>query len=166
MLNKLIISASLLIALSLSANSFAGVITDTVTQSAFVGWFDSHSYEHDITDDGFDIGTALSGTLEIAISDDGGWFDGGELVLFTVEAFDLDTGGFSFGSAFSGDLEVNALGALNTDGLLGITISSLWGDFYVENSTLTVTTAVSEPASIALLGLGLLGLGFARRKTA
>lgn len=167
MLKNLIRTASLLVALSISANSFAGVITDIVTQNVKVK-NSSHSYSHNINDDGFVLGSALSGNLSINIYDDGDLW--GEGAVITVESFDLDSGGVwgtFWGSAASGwanDLEVNALVELNSDGFLNVKVSGL-GDFYVGNSVLTVTTAdVSEPATLALFGLGLMGLGFSRRK--
>jgi hypothetical protein len=146
----------------------AGMITDTVSQNAFVGWWKSYSYTHDLNDNGFVPGSAVGGSLAVQVSDDGGRFDLGETILFTVEAFDFDTGGISWGSGFLGDLEVKALGALNADGLLDITVTSLWGDFYVGNSVLTVITqdaqSVPTPSVLLLMSLGLLGMGAVRRK--
>lgn len=185
MIKKLSTKLLAAMALSFSASSFAGLITDVVEQEEYVtssscGLFcvekGVHSYTHNLLepgDDPFTLGSALSGSLSINIFDDSN--DGfrnykGEGAVIVVENFDFDTGGTwgaLLGSATPGwaaDLEVEALLALNTNGMLDVTIKGL-GDFWVGDSTLTIETAdVPEPGSIALLGLGLAGLGFARRK--
>lgn len=183
---KFIKNTSMLVALCLSTNSFAGIITDTVAQNVKVhptttscGWFcttttnGSHSYTHNILDDGFVLGSALSGNLDINLYDDGDWFSS-EKATISINDFDLGANGtwggnyFTVTPGWAQDLQVNALVALNSNGFLDVTISGI-GDFYVGDSVLTVTTqdavaAVSEPATLALLGLGLMGLGFSRRK--
>jgi hypothetical protein len=146
------------------------IIIDTIEQNQFVNWWSDYTYTHNINDDGFVLGSATGGTLEILISDDGGFLDSFEALLFIVEGFDFDTGQFSFGTSFFGALEVSALGALNKDGLLDITVPSLWGDFYVGNSTLTVYTSIPdftsipEPGALGLLCLGLVAMGTVRRR--
>jgi len=150
------------------------LIVDTVDQSAFVGWFDTYEYTHNLLDDGFIPGTATSGTIEIQFSDDNkGWFENWEVILVVVDTFDFDTGGLLFSaSSFYNDLEVNALAKINDTGMLDITIGSLLGDFYVGQSVLSVevndvlTAEVSdipEPSILAIFGLGLLGLGISHR---
>ena len=165
MLKKMKCMAAMSFCLLATSFTQAGMIVDVVEQNEYVGWWGSHSYTHDITDQGFSLGSADSGTLAIELSDDKDkWYEfGGEVVLFIVDSFDLDTGGFTFGSAFSGDLELSALGAINANGMLDITVQSVVGDFYVGNSTLTVNT-VPEPGALALFSLGLLGLGLSRRR--
>ncbi|WP_413693077.1 PEP-CTERM sorting domain-containing protein [Psychromonas sp. KJ10-2] len=145
-----------------SSQLFATTIVDTVNQNEYVGWWDSYSYTHDLNDDGFVLGSALSGTLEVSVADDGGYFDLWETILFTVEDFDFDTGGVTFGNGFSGDLEVNALGALNSDGYLDIIVSSVFGDFYVGDSVLTVE--VPAPGMFLLFGFAALGIAVGRKK--
>jgi hypothetical protein len=147
--------------------SSAGIITDTVEQYIKLCSCGSHSYTHNLNDDGFIPGSdsVVDGTLAVGVFDDGDFWP--EFALFTVEAFDFDTGGLTFGSAFVGNLEVNALAAINSDGLLDVTVTSLFGDFYVGNSVLTVTTeSVPVPSALILLSLGLMGLGGIRRCSA
>lgn len=145
----------------------AATITDVVEQDHYVGNWGSYSYSHDITDDGFVLGSAISGTLQLSIYDDSR-FDLPEIILIVVDAFDFDTGGLTFGS-FSNALDIEALATLNADGTLGIKVTSLLGDFYVGDSVLTVETRevsdVPVPGTLGLLGLGLAGLGLVRRRT-
>lgn len=152
----------------LAGTAQAGFIQDTVEQNQYIGWWDHFSYTHDLNDDGFVLGSALSGTLEIKVTDDKKGIDewlGWESIMFVVEEFDFDTGGFSFGSGFYNELEVEALAAINMDGELDVTVKSLYGDFWLGDSILSVNTSeVPGPGILGLFGIGLVGLGLARRK--
>jgi hypothetical protein len=87
-------------------------------------------------------------------------------VLVIVDSFDFDSGGLTFGN-FDNSLGVQALGSLNADGMLQVTVQSLWGDFRVGESILSVEVSeVPVPGTLGLLGAGLAALGLARRKAA
>jgi hypothetical protein len=152
----------LALGLLFSASSFATVMTDTVSQNTFVGWWESVHYQHNLNDNGFVLGSAVSGSLQVAVSDDGGRFDLWEVILFTVEDFDFDTGAVTFNNGFSGDLEINALGQLNTDGYLDVTVTSLFGDFYLGDSTLTVS--VPAPSTLLIFAIAVVGLVIRRQR--
>jgi hypothetical protein len=159
---------ALALGMTFGASAGAATITDTITQDAYVTFFGSHTYTHDITDDGFVPGSAISGSLQISIYDDArdrlDFLP--ELVLVIVDSFDFDSGGLTFG-AFDNSLGVQALGSLNADGMLQVTVQSLWGDFRVGESILSVEVSeVPVPGTLGLLGAGLAALGLARRKAA
>jgi hypothetical protein len=159
---------ALALGMTFGASAGAATITDTISQDAYVTFFGSHTYTHDITDDGFVPGSAISGSLQISIYDDArDRFDLlPELVLVIVDSFDFDSGGLTFG-AFDNSLGVQALGSLNADGMLQVTVQSLLGDFRVGESILSVEVSeVPVPGTLGLLGAGLAALGLARRKAA
>lgn len=131
----------------------------------------SHSWTHDLTDDGFDPGffsedfiTDYSITLnvyddqdrrrEVAFFDQPGVIGDG---LFEVNYNDVE-----LGMSFFGFL------ALNATGMLDVSLTRTRGDFFFGGSTLVANgvskaASVPEPGTLALLALGLLGIGFQLR---
>ncbi len=181
----LAMAAGTVVLFSSAAN--ADVITDVeeIDQrvSGFLG-FPSFSWTHTL--EGFTLGTAVSGELWIDMRDDERdlcveWAGfpfispcvqrAGEVTSVIVGIIDFLDGELFHNPNFDflGDLGPISLLGLNTTGTLTVTLLPT-GDFWVGDSVLTVTTRdasevqVSEPGTLALLGLGLAGIGFATRR--
>jgi hypothetical protein len=171
---RLILGTVAMIGLAGTANAafVPATWSDEMGGTTYIGAGKSYTYSHNINDNGFDVGSDLitNFSLSIDLFDDArdGWLE-------IIEIADIDVSGwheglvstFSFGdNAFTSGFSLFGLLELNTAGSLTVTVSSLLGDFNVGTSSLTARgySQVPEPGTIALLGLGLLGVGLGRRK--
>lgn len=182
-MRTLVKTALLGLILSFASQAGAVIISDFVNirevNNAYLLLKEGQSYTvtHNISDNGVpDLNQVDSAWLRLGFADDWRdfWFES-EVALVSgsgiLGSFEVD------GSILSYDIRYLGVGAdgvddLNADGLIEVTVASkdLWwgkGDFYWKTSELFADISpvnVNEPATLIMLGIGLLGLRLVRRK--
>ena len=163
----------------LGSQPFAGTVADMEKVDRFVDWFDTIGWTHNLSDHDFILGSALSATLSIELSDDNDYLFSREFTSIVVGTIDFRDDEFLYRptSEWSNSLGGNSIAMLNSSGLLGVTLQNVVGDFNMGHSILDVTTALNatgysvqesaaipEPAALFLMGVGMIGLGLVRIK--
>jgi hypothetical protein len=164
--------AALLIAVPAFANAYTWDQTLAFTPAQQITLTSPFSFTHDLTvpDIGFNVGSdsISSYKLTLSLHNDKGMID---YVTIDQPGLYNDTTNlllnWTVASVTTGT-SVEGLWSLNSNGTLDITVKSIFGSFFLDSSELVAVgdkgqTAVPEPASIALLAVGLIGIAVMRR---
>jgi|GEM_PF-882117 len=167
--------AGLLLAAPLMANAYS-IAPDVLdfNPNPLISSGGAYHYSHNLTDNaGYNPLDAITNfQLELKFAD-----AGSDLLDFTYinygttsNLWTADGGALFYNWSYASlttDATANGLLQIK-DGILDVTVSSLFGSFYLDKSTLTAeakSANVPEPSSIALLAAGLLGIAVMRRKS-